>query len=113
MADVLEHLAKPEKLLEADPPGAHTRRLGHPRASPTSATGTRGLARRSGMFDYDQRGILDTTHLRFFTRRSIRKVVERNGFTIRRLEPVGLPLDALGLEGHDGPRGPPGRPLPC
>ena len=51
------------------------------------------------MFDYDQRGILDTTHLRFFTRRSIRKVVERNGFTIRRLEPVGLPLDALGLEG--------------
>ena len=30
-----------------------------------------------GMFDYDQRGILDSTHLRFFTRRSIRKLVER------------------------------------
>jgi hypothetical protein len=51
------------------------------------------------MFDYDQRGILDTTHLRFFTRRSIRKLIERNGFAIRRLEPVGLPLDALGLQG--------------
>ena len=52
-----------------------------------------------GMFDYDQRGILDATHLRFFTRRSIRKLIERNDFAIRRVEPVGLPLDALGVEG--------------
>jgi hypothetical protein len=51
------------------------------------------------MFDYDQRGILDSTHLRFFTRRSIRKLIERHGFTIRRIEPVGLPLDAMGIEG--------------
>ena len=55
-----------------------------------------------GMFDYDQRGILDATHLRFFTRRSITKLIERQGFTIRRIEPVGLPLDALGLEGTGG-----------
>jgi hypothetical protein len=52
-----------------------------------------------GMFDYDQRGILDSTHLRFFTRRSISKLIERHGFTIRRVEPVGLPLDALGMDG--------------
>ena len=52
-----------------------------------------------GMFDYDQRGILDATHVRFFTRRSIRKLVERSGFTVRRMEPVGLPLDAIGLDG--------------
>jgi glycosyltransferase involved in cell wall biosynthesis len=52
-----------------------------------------------GMFDYDQRGILDSTHVRFFTRRSIRKLIERHGFTVRRLEPVGLPLDALGVQG--------------
>jgi hypothetical protein len=52
-----------------------------------------------GMFDYDQRGILDSTHLRFFTRRSLTKLVERRGFAIRRIEPVGLPLDALGVDG--------------
>ncbi len=52
-----------------------------------------------GMFDYDQRGILDATHLRFFTRRSIRKLIERQGFSIQRIESVGLPLDALGMEG--------------
>jgi glycosyltransferase involved in cell wall biosynthesis len=48
-----------------------------------------------GMFDYDQRGILDSTHLRFFTRRSIRRLVELQGYSIRRIEPVGLPFDAL------------------
>jgi ribosomal protein S18 acetylase RimI-like enzyme len=53
-----------------------------------------------GMFDYDQRGILDTTHLRFFTRRSLGKLIERGrGFAIRRIEPVGLPLDAVGVDG--------------
>jgi len=25
--------------------------------------------------------------------------VERSGYTVRRMEPVGLPLDAMGLEG--------------
>ena len=51
-----------------------------------------------GMFDYDQRGILDSTHLRFFTRRSIRRLIERQGYDIRRIESVGLPLDVLGVD---------------
>jgi SAM-dependent methyltransferase len=55
-----------------------------------------------GLFDYDQRGILDRTHLRFFTRRSFRRLVERNGFTIQRLQAVGLPLDVLGVDGTRG-----------
>ncbi len=55
-----------------------------------------------GMFDYDQRGILDSTHLRFFTRRSIRKMVERQGYAVRRIEPVGSPFDALQVEGAKG-----------
>ena len=53
-----------------------------------------------GIFDYDQRGILDTTHLRFFTRRSIVKLLTRNGFAIGRIESVGLPLEALGIHGR-------------
>jgi hypothetical protein len=52
------------------------------------------------MFDYDQRGILDATHLRFFTRRSLVKLIESRGFAIQRIEPVGLPLDALGIESN-------------
>ena len=71
-------------------------------ASPTSPTGIRGFRSAIGAFDYDQRGILDRTHLRFFTRRSIRRLVEREGFSVRRLEPVGLPLDALNIKGGGG-----------
>ena len=97
-ADVLEHLKRPAELVRQmkealSPDGSIVvcvPNIGHwyPR-----------FRAALGMFDYDQRGILDTTHLRFFTRRSIRKLIERNGFAIRRLEPVGLPLDALGLQG--------------
>ncbi len=97
-ADVLEHLADPASLMD------QIRRVLSPEGSvlfcvPNIAHWYPRFRATLGMFDYDQRGILDATHLRFFTRRSISRLVEREGFTIRRIEPVGLPLDALGLEG--------------
>jgi glycosyltransferase involved in cell wall biosynthesis len=98
MADVLEHLVNPGALLTQvrdvlAPDGTAilcVPNMGHwyPRFRSTV-----------GMFDYDQRGILDATHLRFFTRRSITRLVERQGYTIRRIEGVGLPLDVMGVEG--------------
>ena len=100
-ADVLEHVRRPESLLR------EMRAL--LRASGTAVICVPNVAHwyprfRSllGAFDYDQRGILDRTHLRFFTRRSIRRLVEREGFTVRRLEAVGLPLDALDVKGAGG-----------
>ena len=95
-ADVVEHLPDPQALLASlsahvAPGGsviASVPNIGHwyPR--------TRVLA---GRFDYDQRGILDRTHLRFFTRRSFLRMAAAAG-----LEPIakahtGLPLDALHL----------------
>jgi glycosyltransferase involved in cell wall biosynthesis len=98
-ADVIEHLSDPASLMDQirdvlAPDGTVifcVPNIGHwyPRFRVTL-----------GVFDYDQRGILDATHLRFFTRRSIKRLVEREGFTVRRIEPVGLPLDALGVEGE-------------
>ena len=35
-----------------------------------------------GVFDYDQRGILGKTHVRFFTRRSLLKMIRKNGFEV-------------------------------
>jgi len=49
-----------------------------------------------GVFDYDQRGILDKTHVRFFTRRSLLRMVRKNGFTVTELQVTGTPLDVLG-----------------
>jgi sugar phosphate isomerase/epimerase len=48
-----------------------------------------------GLFDYDQRGVLDRGHVRFFTRRSFRRLLRDTGFTITRLEATGLPVEVL------------------
>ena len=35
-----------------------------------------------GRFHYTERGILDKTHLRFFTRKTARRLLESNGYRI-------------------------------
>ncbi len=100
-ADVLEHVRQPQQLL------GEMRSLLRSEGIavvcvPNVAHWYPRFRSLLGAFDYDQRGILDRTHLRFFTRRSIRRLVEREGFKVRRLEPVGLPLDALEIKGAGG-----------
>ncbi len=100
-ADVIEHLVQPADLL------ADIRAVLSPDGFAIVCVPNVGhwyprVRTALGVFDYDQRGILDRTHLRFFTRRTIRKLVERSGFRIRRLEAVGLPFDVLGLDGGVG-----------
>ena len=93
-ADVLEHLRAPERLLDEirsvlAPRGtfiASVPNIGH-----WYSRGRIAL----GLFDYDQRGILDNTHVRFFTQRSFRRRLERSGFTVLRQEATGLPLEVL------------------
>jgi glycosyltransferase involved in cell wall biosynthesis len=46
-----------------------------------------------GMFDYDRRGILDKTHIRFFTRRSFEHLIDAAGLVVVRREATGLPFD--------------------
>ena len=57
-----------------------------------------------GLFDYDQRGILDRTHLRHFTRRSFRRLVKESSLELVELRYSGLPLGAVGLSGLGAPR---------
>jgi 2-polyprenyl-3-methyl-5-hydroxy-6-metoxy-1,4-benzoquinol methylase len=52
-----------------------------------------------GIFDYDQRGILDKTHVRFFTRRSLLRMIKKNGFKVTRMEMTGLPVDVVSGKG--------------
>jgi 2-polyprenyl-3-methyl-5-hydroxy-6-metoxy-1,4-benzoquinol methylase len=97
-ADILEHVVNPGNLI------GQVREVLAPAGTalfcvPNIAHWYPRLRSALGMFDYDQRGILDSTHLRFFTRRSLVKLLERRGFEIKRVEPVGLPLDALGVDG--------------
>jgi glycosyltransferase involved in cell wall biosynthesis len=93
-ADVLEHVREPEQLLEQirgvlAPGGsliASVPNFGH-----WYARGRTAL----GLFDYDQRGVLDRGHVRFFTRRGLRRRLRNAGFSITREEATGLPLDVL------------------
>jgi 2-polyprenyl-3-methyl-5-hydroxy-6-metoxy-1,4-benzoquinol methylase/GT2 family glycosyltransferase len=51
-----------------------------------------------GAFGYDRRGILDDTHLRFFTRSTLRRLVRASGFDILEEQATGLPLGAVAGE---------------
>jgi 2-polyprenyl-3-methyl-5-hydroxy-6-metoxy-1,4-benzoquinol methylase len=93
-ADVLEHLRQPERLLhelhDVCSPGAalvsSVPNIGHwyPR-----------LRIGFGRFDYDHRGILDATHLRFFTWRSFAGMAYRAGWLVERRSLTGLPLEIV------------------
>jgi glycosyltransferase involved in cell wall biosynthesis len=96
-ADVLEHLREPERLLR------DARRVLRPGGTLLACVPNIGhwyprFRTFLGRFDYDQRGPLDRGHVRFFTRRSIKRLLAAEGFEVQRVEPVGLPFDVVGVE---------------
>jgi hypothetical protein len=48
-----------------------------------------------GRFNYTERGLLDRTHLRFFTRRTARRLLEENGYRILREEATVMPIELV------------------
>jgi hypothetical protein len=95
--DVLEHLEKPEQLL------GECRELMDPQTRllvsvPNVANFTVRLSLLFGRFNYTERGILDKTHLRFFTRKTARRMLETCGFAVERQSVTVIPVElVLGL----------------
>lgn len=82
--DVLEHLADPVALL--DLAGLLLRPGGLVFASlPNVAHWTVRLNLMRGRFDYTAEGILDATHLRFFTEAGVRRLFEAAGYELHSL----------------------------
>jgi glycosyltransferase involved in cell wall biosynthesis len=99
-ADVLEHVREPEPLL-----AGLAGRLA-PGGSIITCVPNFGhwyprLRVALGRFDYDRRGILDRDHLRFFTRKSLERMIERTGYSVRRREFLTLPLEVVERGGAD------------
>jgi 2-polyprenyl-3-methyl-5-hydroxy-6-metoxy-1,4-benzoquinol methylase len=91
-ADVIEHVRDPEALLAAA--RSRVASNGSLLASvPNFGHWYPRLRVGVGLFGYDRRGILDATHIRFFTRRSFEQLVHRAGFAIARRDATGLPLE--------------------
>jgi O-antigen biosynthesis protein len=89
--DVLEHLRDPWTILK------QARQIlkpdGYVVASiPNIAHGAIRLALLEGSFQYMELGILDNTHLRFFTRETVEDLFERSGYFISEMECTKLPI---------------------
>jgi O-antigen biosynthesis protein len=92
-ADVLEHLRDPLQVLVAlkkflKPDGAFVVSF------PNVAHGSVRLALLAGRFDYQDIGLLDSTHLRFFTRESFEELLDEADLGLAALHRHELNLDA-------------------
>jgi 2-polyprenyl-3-methyl-5-hydroxy-6-metoxy-1,4-benzoquinol methylase len=95
--DVLEHLRDPSRLLQ------QLHDVCAPDAVLISSVPNIGhwyprLRIGVGRFNYDRRGILDATHMRFFTWRSFSTMVGRAGWQIDRRRLTGVPFELLGFD---------------
>jgi glycosyltransferase involved in cell wall biosynthesis len=84
LADLMRHLSPDGAILVSVPNFAHW----YPRGRVAV-----------GRFDYDARGILDRGHLRFFTRRSIERLLAEHNLTIVQHAVVGSPIELLERNG--------------
>jgi 2-polyprenyl-3-methyl-5-hydroxy-6-metoxy-1,4-benzoquinol methylase len=89
--DVLEHLRDPWRVLH------DVQRIlkpgGYVVASiPNVAHGAVRLALWQGQFKYETYGLLDNTHLRFFTRRTVEELFEQTGYFVDVIDPTKLPI---------------------
>jgi 2-polyprenyl-3-methyl-5-hydroxy-6-metoxy-1,4-benzoquinol methylase len=95
--DVLEHMLDPvaelrRSIAHLTPGGSVVISL------PNVAHGSVRAMLLEGRFDYEDRGILDRTHLRFFTRTGIARLLADAGLALVRLHQVGQPVDVVGRE---------------
>lgn len=91
LADVLEHLRDAPALLQL------VRKSLAPKGKvfisvPNIANITVRLGLLFGIFEYRDRGILDNTHLRFYTMRTIRREVEDAGFRVIAVRGSSVPI---------------------
>jgi len=94
LGDVLEHLPDPSSVIR----GLHS--LLNPGAKilvsvPNVAHISVRLQLLFGRFSYQHRGILDHTHLRFFTRRTLTELLLNSGYIVREVAKSAVPLELV------------------
>lgn len=97
--DVLEHLRRPEDVLQRL--SEYVAPMGCLLISvPNIAYAGVLASMRSGIFDYSDKGQLDRTHVRFFTKRSIEKMLLDCGWAPRIWEANRVPVECSEFAGY-------------
>lgn len=104
LGDVLEHLVDPWGFLARI--SDHLKEEGTAIASMPNVRNWRVVMPLlfRGRWEYEDSGLLDRTHLRFFTKASMVRIFERAGFSVRKVEPLGRKsrLVTRYMHGHMG-----------
>jgi len=92
LLDIIEHLRDPERFLEQ-----LRRQFGYENktiilTTPNIAFIVQRIMLALGQFNYGKAGILDRTHTRLFTFRTLRRLLTDEGFRIRRIEGIPAPF---------------------
>lgn len=94
LGDVLEHMPTPDmalsRLVQLQPDGSR-----FIISVPNIANLWVRLNLLLGRFDYAERGILDKTHLRFFTRKTMVNMVKHAGLEILSIQVTPIPLELI------------------
>jgi predicted TPR repeat methyltransferase len=91
LADIMEHLRDPSMLLSCVRDSLSPD--GHLFVSvPNIANITVRIGLGCGIFEYRERGILDSSHLRFYTMRSIKREIESAGFRLIAFRGSSVPI---------------------
>ena len=94
LADILEHLPDPQlvlqKLVDCQSSGSLFLL-----SVPNFVNIWIRLQIALGRFEYTDRGILDRTHLRFFTRKTIAAMVKKTGLEITSIQATPIPLELV------------------
>ena len=93
LLDVLEHLNHPERVLRDVYPLIRQAGGSIIVSLPNVANIFVRLNLLFGRFEYADRGIMDRTHVRFFTRKTARELLEENGYRIVSEQYSIIPLD--------------------
>ena len=100
MLDIIEHLANPEAfLIGMRNDSVHLHQSSREKtlilSTPNIAFIMPRLNLLFGRFNYAERGILDITHKRLFTRSSLRHCLETCGYQVEKMHPVGLAFEVV------------------
>jgi glycosyltransferase involved in cell wall biosynthesis len=100
MLDVIEHLAAPEDFLVSL--RNRSRATEAVRKPPVMVLTTPNVAffavrmnLLTGRFNYAERGILDITHKRLFTKRSLKRALTESGYRVESIRPVAAPFEVV------------------